>query len=36
MSLILPREPAAASTPKVPQAQVTAIELPSVQPDRYS
>jgi hypothetical protein len=38
MSLILPREPAAASTPtpKVPRAQVPAIELPSVQPDRYS
>jgi hypothetical protein len=38
MSLILPRESAAVSTstPKVSQAQGPAIELPSVQPDRYS
>jgi two-component sensor histidine kinase len=39
MSLILPREPAAASktsTRKVPRVEVPDVEFPSVQPDRHS
>jgi HWE histidine kinase/Domain of unknown function (DUF4118) len=39
ISLILPREPAAASktsTRKVPRAEVPDVEFPSVQPDRHS